>query len=225
MKAIGYVRVSTEGQATDGVSMDAQRAKIAAWATVNDAELVDVLEDAGFSGKRADNRDGLQAALDAACREKAVLVVYSLSRLSRSTRDTLAIADRIDKAGADLVSLSEKIDTTTAAGKMVFRMLAVLNEFERDQISERTRFALAYKRSIGEKTGGDVPFGYRLSEDGRTLAPDAGEQEAVRLILSLRDKGLSLRAIAARLNAEGYRTKAGRDWSAVQVTRVLRRAA
>jgi DNA invertase Pin-like site-specific DNA recombinase len=126
MRAIGYVRVSTAEQATEGVSLDAQRARIAAWARANDAELVDVFTDAGLSGGRADNRPGLQAALDRACSGQAALVVYSLSRLARSTRDAITISERLDTAGADLVSLSEKIDTTTAAGKMVFRMLAVL---------------------------------------------------------------------------------------------------
>jgi len=76
-------------------------------------------------------------------------VVYSLSRLSRSTKDTLQIAEKLDKAGADLVSLSEQIDTTSASGKMVFRLMAVLNEFERDQISERTSAALQHKKAKG----------------------------------------------------------------------------
>ncbi len=58
------------------------------------------------------------------------------------------LAEKLDKAGADLVSLSERIDTTTAAGKMVFRMLAVLNEFERDQISERTSAILQHKKKF-----------------------------------------------------------------------------
>ncbi len=66
--------------------------------------------------KRADNRPGLVAALEAACRAKAVLVVYSLSRMSRSVTDTLAIVARLDKAGAGFVSLTESIDTTTADG-------------------------------------------------------------------------------------------------------------
>lgn len=130
--AIGYVRVSTEDQATEGVSLDAQKAKLAAWCLANDYEL---------SGGRADNRPGLQSAIEEACKTKSALVVYSLSRLARSTKDTIAIDEQLDKAGADLVSLSEKIDTTSAAGKMIFRMLAVMAEFEKDQISERTKMA------------------------------------------------------------------------------------
>ena len=136
-RAIGYVRVSTAGQAADGVSMDAQKGRIRAWCDANGYALTDTFTDAGISGKRADNRPGLRRALDAACKCRAALVVYSLSRLARSTRDAIEIAERLDKAGADLVSLTERIDTTTAAGKMVFRMLAVLAEFERDLVSEQ----------------------------------------------------------------------------------------
>ena len=84
----------------------------------------------------SDNRPALQTALEAACREHGALVVYSFSRLARSVKDTLSIADRLDAAGADLVSLSESIDTMSTAGKMVLRMLAVLSEFERDLVVE-----------------------------------------------------------------------------------------
>ena len=118
--AIGYVRVSTEDQANEGVSLEAQKAKLAAWCLANDYELSMVLVDAGLSGGRADNRPGLQSAIDQACKTKSALIVYSLSRLARSTKDTIAIGERLDRAGADLVSLSEKIDTTSAAGKMIF---------------------------------------------------------------------------------------------------------
>ncbi len=75
------------------------------------------------------------------CAETAVLVVYSLSRLSRSTRDSLIVADKLHKAGTDLFSLSERIDIITAAGKMVLRMLAVLKECECDQIGVMTMSA------------------------------------------------------------------------------------
>jgi len=221
MKAIIYTRVSTSGQAEDGVSLAAQEAKLRAWADLNGAENVTVFTDAGLSGKRADNRPGLQEALNAVGKGDA-LIVYSLSRLARSTRDTITIAEVLDKRGADLVSMSEKIDTTTAAGKMVFRMLAVLSEFERDQVSERTRFALAHKRANGEKTGGDVPYGYRL-EEGR-LVKDAGEQKAIVLIRQLHGKGHSLRAIAAELEARGYQTKTHRPhWHHKTVAAIMER--
>ena len=115
LKAVGYVRVSTEDQAREGVSLEAQRAKIEAWCAANGYELVAMHEDAGLSGSRADNRPGLQLALEQACHEKTALVAYSISRISRSTRDLLGIAERLEQAGADLVSLSERCWASSSA--------------------------------------------------------------------------------------------------------------
>ena len=106
---------------------------------------------------------------------------------------------------------------------MVFRLLAVLNEFERDQVSDRTRFALAHKRTKGEKTGGDVPFGYR-ARAGK-LYPDAAEQKAVRLIRDLRINGASLRDICRALEAAGVARKNGsRSWHPQVVADILKRS-
>ena len=145
MRVIGYVRVSTADQAADGVGLDAQEAKIRAWCGANEGRLddADLFTDAGISGKRVKNRPGLVAALDAVTAAPgAALVVYSLSRLSRSLADMLAAADRLKKAGADLVSISEKFDTTSPSGKLLFRVLAVLAEFERDLIRAQQQFHL-----------------------------------------------------------------------------------
>lgn len=219
--AVVYTRVSTDRQAAEGVSLDAQRDRAEAWAAAMGYAIVGRYSDAGISGKRMDTRPGLLAALDHACREKAAVIVYSLSRLARSTRDALSISDRLDRAGADLVSLSEQIDTTTAAGKMVFRMLAVLSEFERDLCGERTRTALAFKRQNGHKTGGTVPFGYSADDRGRLIEHE-GEQAAIREIRSLKAKGYTLRAIAAELQRQGITTKkGGAVWSAKVVRGIL----
>lgn len=219
--AIGYVRVSTEGQATEGVSLEAQRAKIEAWCLANDVQLGGVFVDAGISGKRADNRPELQNALSAVTKTKGVLVVYSLSRLARSTKDTIQISERLDKAGADLVSLSEKLDTTSAAGKMVFRMMAVLAEFERDQISERTSTAMAHKKSKGERVG-TIPFGFRLLDDGRTLVRYEKEQGIIELLELFRESGHSYGKIADILNRKSVPTKkTGAMWQGTTVRNIL----
>ncbi len=218
MNAIGYLRVSTEGQAVEGqavegVSLEAQRAKIEAWATANDYELVAVFNDAGISGSGMAKRPGLQEALDAACNQNAALVVYSLSRLARSTKDALIISERLDKAGADLVSLSEKIDTTTAAGKMVFRMLAVLAEFERDLVSERTTAALQHMKAKGQRVG-TIPYGYRTAKDGSTLEANESEQRIVALVHQLHKDGMTLASIRAELQARGIENRKGKTaWS------------
>jgi site-specific DNA recombinase len=219
--AVGYTRVSTEEQAREGVSLDAQKARIEAWAMANETALIGFFEDAGVSGGRAENREGLQGAVSMACEKRAILVVYSLSRLSRSTRDTLALAERLEKAGADLVSLSERIDTTSASGKMVFRMLAVLNEFERDQISERTAAALRHKRDQRQAYS-PTPYGFDRICDLLIINHD--EQKVIEEILELREKGWSLRGIARKLNRDGVPAKNEGQWHPSAVRSVMLRS-
>jgi site-specific DNA recombinase len=216
--AVGYTRVSTEEQAREGVSLDAQKARIEAWALANETALIGFFEDAGISGGRAENREGLQGAISLACEKRAILVVCSLSRLSRSTRDTLALAEHLEKAGADLVSLSERIDTTSASGKMVFRMLAVLNEFERDQISERTAAALRHKREQHQAYS-PTPYGFDRICDLLVINHD--EQKIIQEILELREKEWSLRGIADRLNQLGIPAKNGGKWHPSAIRSVL----
>ena len=220
MKAIGYIRVSTHGQVEEGVSLEAQQAKIEAWCLANDYQLVEVFTDAGISGKAVDNRDGLQQALDS-MDQGIALVTYSMSRISRSTRDMLSLADKLEKVGADLVSLTEKIDTTTAAGKMVFRMLAVLNEFERDQVSERTKAALAHKKAKGERVG-TVPYGYSLADDGINLIDNPAEKAILQDIQQLRREGYRLREITEQLNKDGLLTRRGTEWRLQYVHNLLK---
>lgn len=129
------------------------------------------------------------------------------------------IGDKLAKVGADLVSLSEKIDTTSAAGKMVFRLLAVMNEFERDQISERTKTALQHKKAKGGCVG-TVNFGYRLSSDGTTLVEDENEQKIIIAVRNYWEAGLSLRTIVSRLHAQGYVSRAGKPLGLTQVARI-----
>jgi site-specific DNA recombinase len=225
MRVVGYTRVSSEAQATDGVSLDAQRERIEGWARSAGLAVAssDVFVDAGISGKRADNRPALQAALEVACSGGCVLVVYSLSRLARSVRDTLAIAERLERAGADLVSLSENINTTSASGKMVFRLLAVLAEFERDLISERTRGALDHKRALGERVSGRLPYGHDLAVDGRTLVANPAELEVLARIRAMSEAGRGPGPIARELNALAVPTKGGGPWSPSTVRGLLSR--
>ena len=108
MKVFGYTRVSTADQAAEGVSLDAQTDRINAWCRLkgDSFELAEVFVDAGLSGKRSDNRPGLQSALESVSEARGILVVYSLSRLARSVPDAYSILQRLDKAGAHLVSLT-----------------------------------------------------------------------------------------------------------------------
>lgn len=210
--AVAYIRVSTEMQAREGQSLEAQEAKLKAWADANGYSLIAVLKDEGLSAKRMDNRPGLNQALDLACRNKAVLVAYSLSRLARSTRDAIAIAERLQQAGAELASLSERIDTSTASGRAFFGFMAVLAQFEREQTAERVSLVLAHRKANGKRSAGSMPYGYELGTDGESLVPVPQEQDGLALMRRLRSEGASLRTIGARLTSEGYRPKGGGVW-------------
>jgi DNA invertase Pin-like site-specific DNA recombinase len=223
-KAIGYVRVSTEEQAAEGLSLAAQRAKLAAYAQLHDMGLAAVLADEGLSGKRADNRPGLQEALRMLrAGEAHALVVLKLDRLSRSTRDVLDLVDDSDREGWSLHSISEKLDTSSAAGRFVVTILAALAQMEREQIGERTAATMAHMRAQGLRVGA-IPFGYDLAADGRTLVANTTEQTIIREVRALLAQGLSRRRVAERLNARGLRTKQGRPWTHVQVGRILEAA-
>ena len=232
MNIIGYTRVSTAEQADEGVSLDAQAAKIRDWCARAGHGEPSLESDQGLSGKRADNRPALQRALDAVCRGRGILVVYSLSRLCRSTRDAMDIAERLKRAGAHLVSITEAIDTTTAMGEFFFTVMAALAQLERRLIGERTKEALHHKRRNGQKLGGLSPFGYRpvdrgiRTPDGRIvidLEPVPAEQAVIELIRELRDDGETYRLIADRLNSSATPTRTGAPWSAKVIRDICQR--
>jgi DNA invertase Pin-like site-specific DNA recombinase len=120
-------------------------------------------------------------------------------------------------------AITGQIDATTAAGKMVFRMLAVLAEFERDQIAERNKGALGHLRSRGKRINGKMPFGYDLASDGETLVPNPYEQAGLCLIRKLRAMGFGRRRIAATLTARGVPTKTGVPWSPQTIRNIRER--
>ena len=220
-KAIGYIRVSTEQQADEGVSLAAQRAKITAWCALNDYELVAIYEDVGISGKTVSKRPQLQAALSE-MKKGMALVVYSLSRLARSTKNCIEIADELKATGSDLVSLTEKIDTSSAMGEFFFTLIAALGQMERKVIGERTKAALAHKKANGEKYA-PVPFGY--AEVNRRLEVVKHEADLIADIFSKRASGETLQSIALALNEQGVIGKQGGKWYASSVSCILKRAA
>lgn len=223
-RAYGYIRVSTLQQADEGISLAAQRSRIEDWCRANDYVLAGVFEDAGISGSKTSNRPGLEAALKAACKAKAPLVVYSLSRLARSTTDAISLAERLQKAGADLVSLSEKVDTSGAMGKFFFTLLSALGQLELDLTRERTRLAMQKLKREGRRVSGIPPYGFDLSTDGRTLAPNLAEQRTIARMRKEREKGKSFGSIAAMLNAKGIPPKRGTAWAPTTVRSIIGRA-
>jgi DNA invertase Pin-like site-specific DNA recombinase len=223
MKAIGYIRVSTEEQAREGISLDNQKAKIKSYCELNDLNLVEIIEDAGKSGKDL-NREGVQVLLERIKgRQVDAVVVYKLDRLSRRVRDTLTLMDLIEKKSVAFHSITERIDTKSAMGKFFLNVMASMNQWERDTISERTRDALHHKIELNERAG-QIPYGWVLASDGKALLPNAKEQKAISLIRDLYDKGYSYRAICRELEAEHHKP-IGAKWHHQTIKNILAKAA
>lgn len=215
-KAIGYIRVSTAKQADHGVSLDAQRAKLDAYAALYDLELVDVVVESA-SAKSLD-RDGLQGALKRLqAGEASALVVAKLDRLTRSVADLGRLVERHFQTTA-LLSVAEQVDTRTAAGRLVLNVLGSVSQWERETIGERTSAAMQHLKASGQYTGGHVPYGFELVA-GELVQCEA-EQRVLNLVAKYRQQGLSLRKIANVLAEQGFRSRAGKPFHFQAVARL-----
>lgn len=218
---VGYVRVSTEDQASEGFSLDAQSVRIRDYCAAHGLELLEVLRDDGISGGSMTNRPGLLAALDAVKKGRARgLVSVSMDRLSRRPLDLLGIADAAKRQDWSLHLIRENANTAEPSGMMFFGVMASMAGYERDLIARRTSDAMSEMRRQGLRVGA-VPFGWNLSADGRTLEKNEQEQEIIREVRSLREGGCSFAEIARTLNARSLTTKNGARWTHVQAQRIL----
>jgi DNA invertase Pin-like site-specific DNA recombinase len=225
-KAVGYVRVSTEEQASQGLSIPAQEASIVAYARMKGLELVEVIVDGGVSGGRPlGARPGGQRLLSLLAEGKAShIIALRLDRLFRNASDCLQTVEIWSKRGYVLHLLDvagNSIDTNSSAGKFMLTVLAAVAEMERNLIAERIRNVMSWKRR-NRKVFGHEPYGF--AREGDDLVPIEAEQRALDLILDLRARGYSLRKIARTLEARGIPTKRGGKWAAATVRKLLARA-
>lgn len=213
MRVVAYLRVSTAGQVEEGASLGAQEAKLRHYAAAMDLDVVELLQDAGWSAKTLE-RPGLQHAL-ALLRAGQVegLLIAKLDRLTRSVRDLGELVEGYFSASSKwaLLSVGDSIDTRSAGGRLVLNVLASVAQWEREIIGERTREALGHLKQQGRRLGAPA------------LGATEPESLVVRRIIELRQGGLSLQAVAAALTAEGHRTKRGGRWAPETVRKVCAR--
>jgi len=218
-RTVAYIRVSTEDQATSGVSLDAQEARIAAYAIAMGFSISEVIQDAGISAKTL-QRPGIARILEGVrSGDIERVILLKLDRITRSTRDLAELLETFAKADAALVSVSESLDTKSAAGRLVVNMLGVVAQWEREAIGERTASALSHKRATSQVYG-PTPFGYR--RDGKTLIADAIEQAARAEAIRLDRAGASFRVIGEALTNLGVKPHRGTAWHASSVRAMLR---
>lgn len=208
MRVIGYGRVSTDQQGASGLGMDAQAAKIREECARRSWELVDIEQDIA-SGKSTNGRHGLKRAMSRIeAGEAGALVVTKMDRLARSVIDGATIMERANRRGWALVVLELGLDTTTPMGKFGGHIWLAAAEMERALIGQRTREALAEAKKRGVTLGRRAGT-YEISPDVRA--------EIVRL----RGAGLSLRAVAARLDEAGHTPPRSARWTPETVRQVV----
>jgi len=231
LRAVGYVRVSTDQQAKEGVSMDAQQVRIRAHCISQEIDLVDIVIDDGYSAKLLE-RPGIKRALDMLTAKKAdAIVVVKLDRLTRSVKDLGTLLDGHFREGLPWSQLSviDSIDTRSAGGKLLLNVLMSVAQWEREAISERTQEAMNELKRRGIRTGG-AGYGWQWSKSpdatGRKqLIPHPEEQAAVRRICDLHRQGLGIRTIALQLDREGIPARESKQWQPQRPTiyRILER--
>jgi DNA invertase Pin-like site-specific DNA recombinase len=218
--AVAYVRVSKDDQK---LGPEAQRAAVEAWAAREGVRVVAWHVDQGVcSVTPIDERPGLVAAL-ASLREHGagVLVVAKRDRIARDPALTAAVESAATMAGAVVRSAAGEGNGPTPADEFMRGVIDSASRYERALIRARTTAALAVIRARGHKTGGSVPYGYRLDTDGRTLVVVEGEQVVITRARALSAEGRSLQAIALQLLAEGHVSRKGTPFFSAQVARMV----
>lgn len=228
MRATGYCRVSSAEQ-VEGPSLASQEQQIRAYATLKGIDLVEVYQDAGISGGKpiAERPEGSKLVELTETGDVQAVIILKLDRAFRSTIDCLQTVECWGNKNIALhiVDLGgNSVDSTSPAGKFMLTVLAAAAEMERGMIRDRCNAGRRARKAEGKRIG-EVPFGYSLADDGKTLVECGEEQEAIRLTRLLKAKGHSAAAIARELNRRRILTKKGSQWTHVQVSRLLKRAA
>lgn len=195
MTVFGYVRVSTSEQATNGESLETQKAKILGYAMMQGWEVADIFVEAGVSGSvpLADRPQGKR--LLAAVGKGDTIITPKLDRMFRSAADALATLEELKAQSTGLVMIDLGGDVTTnGISKLVFTILSAVAENERDRIRERIRDVKRHLASQGIYNGGKRPFGYDVV-DGRLVA-NPKEQKILAAMKTAKASGTSIRKIA-----------------------------
>lgn len=220
-RACVYTRVSTDAQGEDGkVSLPEQERMAKACIESKGWQYVCTYEDNGYSGRTTD-RPALQQMLSDIVNGKVdAIVIYKLDRLSRTQKDTLSIIEEyLIKNEVDLISLNETLDTSSPWGRAMIGVLSSFNQLESENIALRTAMGRYATARDGGYAGGKPPLGYKAINGSLIIVPK--EAEIVRLIFSLRAKGMTLIGIADELNKLGYRTKKGNQFKHSAIQTVL----
>lgn len=219
MKVAIYVRVSTTEQAQEGYSIPAQTSLLRKYSESFNYIIFDVYQDAGISGKNIIDRPGLLKLIeDAKCRKFDAVLIWKLSRLSRSLLDLLNIVDDLKNNNVSLISYSEHFDTSTPIGKMLLQLLGSIAEFERNTIVENVIMGMneRFKQGLSKSS---IPFGYEY--DGKNTIVITEKATVVKEIFDRYSNGSSIIPLVTYMNSTGFTNRNGRPWRYEVVLKML----
>lgn len=217
-----YIRVSTEDQATEGFSINAQKEKLTKYLEANDWKLYDIYIDDGISGKNIKDRPQMKRLIqDITDKKLNNVLVYKLDRLTRSLVDLMELLKLLEEHECSLNSQTEKLDTSNAVGRMFLKIIGTFAEFERENLSERVSFGYEQKTREGGYTNVNGVYGYNYLIGKGTLEVNEVESEIVKDIFNLFLSGKAMITIAKDFNKRKVPTKRGGDWSQSTIKSIL----
>ena len=218
MRAALYARVSTEDQARDGFSLDAQMKRLESYCARQGYDIVDRYVDEGYSGRKT-NRPEYRRMMDEHERWDAI-VVLKMDRIHRNSMNFTLMMNRLNNLGKEFISIQDQFNTTTAMGRFVMDIIQRIAQLESEQIGERVYLGMEFKaRSGSSHLGSGHPYGYTY--DNGSLKVITDEAHTVRAIYSMYKGGSSMDQIAKYLNDADIPAKKGGAWSRQSISNIL----
>lgn len=217
-----YLRVSTEEQAKEGFSIHAQKEKLTSYARINDWEIYDFYIDDGISGKNITDRPSVKRLIEDVKNGKVNnILIYKLDRLTRSVKDLINLIELFENNNCSFNSVTEKLDTSNAVGRMFIKIIGIFAEFERENLAERVAFGYEQKTREGNYTNCNGVNGYDYIVGSGELVVNELEKDIVNRVFDLYLDGTSMIKIAKIFNEENIPSKRGGAWSQSTIKSIL----
>lgn len=221
MPIYSYLRLSTDEDKQSN-SFEIQEQVITKYAKDNGLEsIIKTFKDTK-SGAKLEQRFGLMELLNTIKKNDKV-IVHKIDRLSRDVLQMGWIRTEIARKGVELVIIDTKSDSNDPMSNLMEQIVTAFASYEREMIKSRIQATMNLKKSKGHKLGGSVPFGFNVNEEGKVkvLIKNEEEQKVIQSIKRYKSKGLSLGAIAKKLNEKGITTKNDKEFQSMQVKRIV----
>jgi DNA invertase Pin-like site-specific DNA recombinase len=219
VRAAIYTRVSTEDQAKEGFSLDAQLEKLRAYCTARGWEIAGEYVDEGYSGRKT--RRPAYTRMMGDIEKWDALLVIKMDRIHRNSKNFMLMMEDLGKKGKEFVSMMESLDTSTAMGRFVMDIIQRIAQLESEQIGERVYIGMEQKaKQNGGVLGFNIPYGYDYIE-GKLVVNDS-ESIIVKNIFDMYRNKLSMKKIAEIMNQKKIPTKLNKIWGSQTVSLILK---